>query len=85
MKLPAILGLITSATLISSCLNTTTESNLANETTNQDVQSYTACEKINALITAYDNDFQEIKQKVVSTPISQSWSAKYHLISTLSA
>lgn len=80
MKIPAILGLILSAALTSSCVNTTVKSNPNNETTNQDAQSYTACEKINALVTAYDNDFKEIKQKVVSTPISQSWSAKYHLV-----
>lgn len=80
IKLPAILGLITSATLISSCVNTTVKSNPANETANQDAQTYTACEKINALVTAYSNDFQEIKLKVASTPISQRWTAKYNLV-----
>jgi len=80
MKLPAIWGLITSATLISGCLSTTTESNLADESINQQVQRYTACEKIEALVTSYGNDFREIKLKEISTRISQSWSAKYHLV-----
>lgn len=80
MKTPAILGLILSAALTSSCVNTTVKSNPNNETTNQDAQSYTACEKINALVTAYDNDFKKIKLKVVSTPISQRWTAKYNLV-----
>jgi hypothetical protein len=80
MKLLAILVLITSSVLLSSCGSTTANSNLANDSIQQEIANYTVCEKIDALVKAYDNDFEKIKLTAVNTPISQLWKAKYHLV-----
>ena len=38
------------------------------------------CDKINALINEYDNDFNKIKLKMMTTKYSRIWKAKYHLV-----
>jgi len=38
------------------------------------------CEKIDALISEYDNSFDRIKLNVINTRISKIWKAKYHLV-----
>jgi hypothetical protein len=80
MKLLAALGLITSSVLISSCGNTPVNSNLANDSLSKQIQNYSACQKIDALINAYDNDFEKIKLNLLDSKISLIWKAKYNLV-----
>lgn len=80
MKILTTLGLVTSSVLLSSCGNTTANSNLADDGISEKVQNYTTCEKIDALVNAYDNDFEEVKLKPINSKISQLWKAKYHLV-----
>ena len=80
MKLLATLGLVTSSVLISSCGNTAANSNLTNDSISDKTQNYSVCEKIDALVNAYENDFEKIKLKPINSKISQLWKAKYHLV-----
>jgi hypothetical protein len=41
----------------------------------------TPCEKINALLGAYDNRFEGLKRSRVNTKYMETWTAKYNLIS----
>ncbi len=54
---------------------------------NQNIKTYEAytpvtnpCQKIDALINAYDNNFDAIKQQKTVSRVSSIWKAKYHLI-----
>ena len=38
------------------------------------------CDKIDALINEYDNNFDRIKLKTINNRISKIWQAKYHLV-----
>lgn len=38
------------------------------------------CEKLDALISEYDNNFDRIKLDVINNRISKIWQAKYHLV-----
>ena len=39
-----------------------------------------ACQKIDLLINAYNNDFEQLKEVQIKSRISNIWKAKYHLI-----
>lgn len=80
MKISIILTVVLAGVLVSSCKSIPTQARMAEDATKQEIQSYTTCEKIDALVSAYTNDFDGIKLKAISTPISQLWKAKYHLV-----
>ena len=39
-----------------------------------------ACQKIDLLIKAYDNNFEQLKETQIKARVSNIWQAKYHLI-----
>jgi len=65
---------VITATVLSACVN-------------QNIKTYEAytpvnnpCQKIDALISAYDNNFDVIKEQKIASRASNIWKAKYHLI-----
>ena len=44
------------------------------------VDNLTACEKVNALLGAYDKRFEALKRTRVNTKYMETWSAKYNLV-----
>ena len=44
------------------------------------IDNLTPCEKINGLLSAYDNRFQALKRTHIKTKYMDAWSAKYNLV-----
>ena len=44
---------------------------MANDSISTEIKHYTACEKIDVLVKAYDNDFEQVKLKPINSKISQ--------------
>ena len=74
MKNITKLSLILLTTLLSACANQNTiaQKNLAPVTN--------PCQKISALIKAYDNGFEQIKMTKIKAKVSNTWKAKYNLV-----
>ena len=72
--MPRFLPLISSLIILSGC-NTT----LSPEEKAQ-VDNLSACEKINALVKGYNNEFNGLKAQKVTNKYADIWQAKYHLV-----
>lgn len=74
MKFITNLSVIITASFLVSCAN-------QNKITQEKITPVTnPCEKLELLMTAYDNNFDSIKQSPVNSRISNIWKAKYHLV-----
>jgi len=68
------LSLILSSTLLSACVN-------QNTIAQKKITSvHNPCQKISALIKAYDNGFEQIKMTKIKAKVSNTWKAKYNLV-----
>jgi len=68
------LGIAVSIVTLSSCTNQNTIAQQQLEPVSN------ACQKIDLLINAYDNNFDQLKETQVKARVSNIWQAKYHLI-----
>ena len=71
MKKP--LAALLTGLVLTGCTGLTTEQQAA-------IDNLTPCEKINALLGAYDNRFEGLKRSRVNTKYMETWTAKYNLI-----
>ena len=71
MKKP--LAALLTGLVLTGCTGLTTEQQTA-------IDNLTPCEKINALLGAYDNRFEGLKRSRVNTKYIETWTAKYNLI-----
>ena len=71
MKKP--LAALLTGLVLTGCTGLTTEQQTA-------IDNLTPCEKINALLGAYDNRFEGLKRSRVNTKYMETWTAKYNLI-----
>ncbi|NMR25577.1 hypothetical protein HH219_08570 [Pseudoalteromonas sp. NEC-BIFX-2020_015] len=67
------LSVLLTGLILSGCTSLTTEQ----QTT---IDNLTPCEKINGLLNAYDNRFEELKGTRVNTKYMETWTAKYDLV-----
>lgn len=68
---------ITSAILLLSACSSTAEKEIA-----ATVSTLTPCEKVKALVTASNTQFDAVKGPRVNTKYGSIWQAKYHLVGT---
>jgi len=68
------LVIVVSTITLSSCVN---QNNIAEQ---QLEPVSNACQKIDLLINAYDNNFEQLKETKIKARVSNIWQAKYHLI-----
>ena len=71
------ISIVAVAIALAACSQTAYE---AYNAPNEKPKVYNACQKINALINEYDNQFERVKGDKIKTRMSNIWKAKHHLI-----
>ena len=77
MKPIKTFSLLASTLLLAACSQTAYEAYM---TPDKQTKVYNACQKIDALINEYNNNFERVKGEKIQSRASNIWKAKHHLI-----